>query len=102
MAIWTSWLNSKPLEWQLPAPATGVEPLRRQLLAVLDDCSGFESDRLRWRLHTAESGQDLWLLRDAVYQVIATQHCQSEAVDRINGLAPAFSRLFPQRTLSRV
>jgi hypothetical protein len=94
MAAWKTWLNTT-FEWQLRPPQAAVEAVRRQLLAVLDDCLGFECDRLRWRLHTAECAQDLWLLRDAVFQAVASQHCQAQAAERINGLVPAFRSVLP-------
>jgi hypothetical protein len=102
MSTWTSWLNSSPFEWQLHAPPAGVETVRQQLLAVLDDCQGFEVDRVRWRLHMAERAQELWLLRDAVFQVVASQHCQAQAMARIEGLVPAFRQVLPARLVGRV
>lgn len=102
MAAWKNWLSSRPFEWQFQPPQAGVESLRQQLLALVDDCAGLACDRLRWRLHTAECGQDLWLLRDAVFQVIATQHCQAQALERINRLAPAFQQLLPRHVAASV
>jgi hypothetical protein len=102
MSTWTSWLDSSPFEWQLRAPPAGVEAVRQQLLAVLEDCQGFEVDRLRWRLHMAERAQELWLLRDAVFQVVSSQHCQAQATARIEGLVPAFRQVLPARLVGRV
>ena len=102
MASWKQWLHSSPLEWQFRPTPAGVEALRAELLSALDDCEGFECDRLRWRVHTAECAQELWLLRDALFQVISRQHCQEQAADRINGLVPAFQHLLPERLLTRV
>jgi hypothetical protein len=102
MSAWSTWLPSRPFEWQFRAPAAGVETVRRQLLGVLEDCDGFEVDRLRWRLHTAECAPELWLLRDAVFQVVSMQHCQAQAVQRINGLVPFFREVLPARLLSQV
>jgi len=101
MAAWTSWLNSRPFEWHFRAPPAGVETIRGQLLAVLDDCEGFEVDRVRWRLHMAERAQELWLMRDAVFQVVATQHCQALAMERIQGLVPAFRQVLPAGLVGR-
>jgi hypothetical protein len=100
-AAWTSWTHSNPFEWQFRAPPAGVESVRRQLLAVLDDCEGFEVDRVRWRLHMAERAQELWLLRDAVFQVVASQHCQAQAMERIEGLVPVFRKVLPASLVSR-
>jgi hypothetical protein len=102
MAAWKKWLSSRPSDWHIPAHQSGVESVRRQVLSVLDDCDGLECDRLRWRLNTAESAQDLWLLRGAIFQVVANQHCQAQAVDRINQLAPAFEQVLPARFVGRV
>ena len=102
MSAWSTWLPSRPFEWQFRAPAAGVEAVRRQLLAVLEDCEGFEVDRVRWRLHMAERAEELWLLRDAVFQVVSTQHCQAQAVQRINGLVPFFREVLPARLLTQV
>lgn len=102
MAFWTGWPDSLPFEWHFRAPPAGVEFVRQQLLGVLDDCEGFEVDRVRWRLHTAERAQELWLLRDAVFQVVAMQHCQSLAAERIQGLVPAFRRVLPEQLVGRV
>lgn len=101
MPAWSSWLQTRPFEWQFRAPQQGVEALREQLLAVLDDCQGFEADRLRWRLHTAERAQELWLLRDGVFQVVSHQHCQAQAMERIAGLGPAFRRVLPAGLVGR-
>jgi hypothetical protein len=90
-------LQSSSFEWQLRPPHAGIEAVRKQLLAVLDDCTGFECDRLRWRVHTAEHAQELWLLRDAVFQVVSSQHCQAQAAERINGLGTAFGEVLPGR-----
>jgi hypothetical protein len=102
MAPWKTSLHGSALDWQLrPSPA-GVEALRKQLLAVVEDCSGFECDRLRWRLHTAEHAQELWLLRDAVFQAVCSQHCREKATERINGLVPAFRDVMPARVNANV
>jgi hypothetical protein len=102
MSAWSTWLPSRPFEWKFRPPAAGVETVRRQLLAVLEDCEGFEADRVRWRLHTAECAEELWLLRDAVFRSVSTQHCQAQAVQRINGLVPFFREVLPARLLSQV
>ena len=94
-----NWLHSLPDEWHLRPTSAAVEAVRRQLLAVLDDCMGFECDRLRWRVHTAECGQDLWLLRDAVFQAVTAQHCRDQAVSRMRELLPAFRQVLPERLL---
>ena len=95
MDSWKQWLPGCPFDWQLRPPQAGVEAVRRQLLAVLDDCQGMDCDRLRWRLHTAERPQELWLLRDQVFQVVASQHCLAQAHERIDSLLAAFRSVLP-------
>lgn len=102
MAPWKNWLLGLPSGLLSRARRTEVETVRRQLLALLDDCHGFQSDRLRWRLRAAGSAQDLWLLRSAIFQVVADQHCQSLAAARVNALVPAFRRVLPARQVTPV
>ncbi len=111
MAAWKKWLPSRPFAWLHSAtsgtflsstPNAELENVREHLLHLLDDCQGTDCERLRWRLHTAESAQDLWLLRGPLFQVVASQHCQQQAAERVNGLVPAFQGLMPARLLSRV
>jgi hypothetical protein len=83
-------LNSPPVEWQPRPPSAPVEAVRRALLDVLDDCHGFECDRLRWRVHMAECAQELWLLRDAVFQAVSMQHCKEQAAERLDRLGSTF------------
>ena len=94
-------LHSSPIEWQFRPTSAAVEAVRRLLLAVLDDCMGFECDRLRWRVHTAECAQELWLLRDAVFEAVAAQHCRGDALTRMQQVLPAFRQVLPERLLQR-
>lgn len=102
MGSWLQWLDSRPTEWPLRPVEAGLEAVRRQLLAVLDDCHGFECDRLRWRVHMAERPQELWLLRDAAFQAVASQHGRALAAERLEGLVPAFRALLSSAFLTRV
>ncbi|GAB3772431.1 hypothetical protein GCM10028796_43050 [Ramlibacter monticola] len=90
MDAWKQWSPSCPVDWQMRPPEAGVEAVRRELLAALDDCHGTDCDRLRWRLHTAERAQELWLLRDQILEAVAHQHCLALARERIDGLLAAF------------
>ncbi|WP_374665895.1 hypothetical protein [Ramlibacter sp.] len=96
MSTWTRWLSSLGSH-DTPAlpspPAIELEEARQQAIASLADCRGSESERLRWRLRQAASAQELWLLRAAIFQQVACQHCQSQAAERIRALEPAFVRL---------
>jgi hypothetical protein len=99
MASRHEWPHSLPIDWQFRPTSAAVEDVRRQLLAVLDDCLGFECDRVRWRVHTAECAQELWLLRDAVFEAVAAQHCRGDALARMEQVKPAFQQVLPERLL---
>jgi hypothetical protein len=101
MDQWQQRHPGRTVDWQLRPPEAGVEAVRQQLLAALDDCHGTDCDRLRWRLHTAERAQELWLLRDQIFQAIAGQHCLEEAQGRIAGLHAAFRSVLPPGMLAR-
>ncbi len=96
------WLNGRPVDGRPLAPEARLEAARGELLAVLEDCHGTECDRLRWRVHMAERAQELWLLRDAAFQAVAYQHCHEQAVQRINGLEPAFQAVLPAHLVTRL
>jgi hypothetical protein len=103
MAAWKKWLSSFPsFEPEDSALQLGIEDVRAQVLKVLDDCTGSEAERLRWRLYSASSAHDLWMLRSAIFQLVSHQHCQSEAAMRINALVPMFVELLPPGLVSRV
>jgi len=101
MDAWKQWLTSCPIDWQARPPEAGVEAVRRQLLATLDDCHGAECDRLRWRLHTAERPQELWLLRNQILQVVTSQHCLQLAQERVESLLAAFGSVLPAGMIGR-
>ncbi|MBI5277529.1 MAG: hypothetical protein HY854_13825 [Burkholderiales bacterium] len=102
MSAWSSWLSSLSANDVDDIPAIGVEELRRQALAMLSDCAGAQCDRVRNRLQTARTAHDLWLARSEIFQLVAHQHCQSQAVARINELLPAFEGWVPRDLLVRL
>ena len=104
MSNWTRWLSSlghQDTPTHTAAPTADLEDARRQAIASLADCRGSESERLRWRLRHATTAQELWLLRAAIFQQIACQHCQAQAAARIEALAPAFEGLLGARLRTR-
>lgn len=104
MSNWTRWLSSlghQDTPTQPAAPPADLEAARQQAIASLGDCRGSETERLRWRLRQAATAQELWLLRAAIFQQVACQHCQSQAAARIEALAPAFESLRPARLRTR-
>jgi hypothetical protein len=76
-----------------------LSDLRQSMLALLADCSGVRCERARVRLQQAGSAQELWLARSEIFQLLASQHCQSQAAARINALLPAFEGWLPPRML---
>jgi hypothetical protein len=79
-----------------------VIELRHLMLGLLADCSGVRCDRARVHLQQARSAQDLWLARSEIFQLLASEHCQSQAAERINALLPAFEGWLPPRMLAPV
>ncbi|MBC5764939.1 hypothetical protein [Ramlibacter albus] len=76
--------------------------LRQLCLGVLHDCSGPATEQLRRRLQCASTPQEIWMARCDMFQLVASQHCQSQAATRINSLLPAFSGWLPERLLAVV
>ncbi|MCU0957894.1 MAG: hypothetical protein MUF55_11445, partial [Hydrogenophaga sp.] len=64
--------------------------IRLALTACFEDCLGESAERLRRRVGQASTPQELWLLRNDAFQIIAHRHDQAVASERINGLLPAF------------
>lgn len=93
-----SWLHESAEE----APRQQLETLRFQVQDALYRCEGAMCERMRWRIEEACTAQQLWLLRGEIFQLVARQFCQEEAVRRINALLPAFSGWLPERMLTRV
>jgi hypothetical protein len=76
--------------------------MRAQLHGSLRGCDGAMTERVRWQIDHAFTTQDMWLLRGDIYQLVADQFCQAEAVRRINALLPVFSGTLPGRMLTRL
>lgn len=94
-----SWLHESVAEAGKPQH---LEQLRVQLHEALQRCEGPMCERMRWRIDEAHTAQQLWQLRGEVFQLVARQFCQEEAVRRINALLPAFRSCLPERMLTRV
>ena len=102
MAAWKKWLNSQPFAPVADARPVTLALLRDRMLDTLDGCQGPMCERMRWRIGDARAPQDLWLLRSEIFQLVSSQHCQSEAAMRINALIPAFEGWLPARLLTPV
>lgn len=94
----TGWDVSRPalpVESPSAAPtpaATPVTELRAAFLETLCDVDG--ADDVRDLITRARSPRELWHLRTAVYTLIATQHTETQAQQRMDAL----NRHFPLRT----
>jgi hypothetical protein len=79
-----------------------IVELRKLCVATLDDCGGPACDKLRLRLKHTRDAREIWMARSEIYQMVAHQHCQSQAATRINSLLPAFEGWVPSRMLAAV
>ena len=93
MTTWSRWLSSFGLALP-PAPrrpAEDIGALQDAVLALLHDCDGAACERLRRRLRGARSANDLWLARAEVFDIVALQHSEGQAAQRVDALAPHFA-----------
>ena len=84
-----------------PAPAPLTE-VRQRLEMTVQDCQGASAQRLTYKINSAETAIDLWLLRSDLYQCISQVHGQAEADRRINALLDIFSGWMPANQLSQI
>lgn len=76
--------------------------IRQALLDVVQDCDGVTGERIRHKVQQARSPQELWLLRNDAYQLIAQRHNQSVAAERINALISVFDGWVEPKQLVRI
>ncbi|TNF59198.1 MAG: hypothetical protein EP306_11425 [Burkholderiales bacterium] len=76
--------------------------IRHALSSSFEDCLGEPAQRLRRRVELARTPQELWLLRNDAFQIIAQRHDQAVASQRINGLMPAFRGWLDPRQIGPV
>jgi len=79
-----------------------IAAIRQALEASFEDCLGEAAARLRHRVEQARTPQELWLLRNDAFQIIAHRHDQAVASERINGLLPAFEGWLDHRQMGPV
>ncbi|MEJ6021766.1 hypothetical protein [Ramlibacter sp. PS4R-6] len=102
MPSWTHWLSSltgtaAPVE--LASTPCDVAALREHILALLHDCDGADCEHLRTRLQRARTASDLWNARSDLFSVVAHRHCEWQAAQRVNALAPLFAGTVADRLL---
>ena len=76
-----------------------IADLKRRALEAVADCPLPQDERVRSQLARAANAQQLWEARCDMYQTIARQHCEAEAVRRLNQLLPAFEGWLPPGAL---
>jgi len=81
---------------------TDLQSVRNALLQAVHDCSGLPAQHLQLKIRSARTHHDLWMLRSDAYRLIALNHCQSIANQRIDGLLPLFEGWVAPQELSRV
>ena len=65
-----------------------IQRMRSAMLASVHDCRSVTALRLHGYIARAVTPGDLWALRADAHDVIARQHCQSVAAQRIRVLEP--------------
>src|SRR3569832_2041702 len=96
MFRWNSWLPSgSPARFVSTGSLAELGNLRQRVVAARHDCHSPAADRLRLRLIRSHTADELWLARCDVCQLIANEHCEGTAVQRINELVPAFDGWLP-------
>ena len=76
--------------------------IRRPLLRCIEDCLDQQALRLRKKIESARTPQELWMLRNDAFQVISQQHNQSVAAERINALIQFFEGWLEPKQLVRI
>ncbi|MFW2355002.1 hypothetical protein [Hydrogenophaga sp.] len=76
--------------------------IRRPLLRCIEDCLDQQALRLRKKIESARTPQELWMLRNDAFQVISQQHDQSVAAERINALIQFFEGWLEPKQLVRI
>jgi hypothetical protein len=76
--------------------------IRQHLLFTIDDCMSVPAHRLRRQIERARTPQDLWLLRNDAFQLIAQRHDQRTAAQRIDALLQIFEDWLDPKQLARI
>jgi hypothetical protein len=76
--------------------------IRQHLLFTIEDCLSVPAHRLRRQIERARTPQELWLLRNDAFQLIAQRHDQRTAAERIDALIQVFEGWLDPKQLARV
>jgi hypothetical protein len=85
------------------AKVRGKMPLpeiKLQMEAALSDMPGIDAERIKYKIRTAGSANELWMIRSDMYQTISKLRSQTEAASRINQLLPCFKQWVPAQQLA--
>ena len=86
-----------------PSPSLkDIQKIRSAMLRCLEDCDGVPVHRLRHKIERTHGAQELWLLRNDVYQLVSHQTSQVIAAERINTLPEVFEGYVDPRQLVRI
>lgn len=76
--------------------------IRQAMLTCIGDCDTTASSRLRHKIGHTQTPQELWMLRNDAYQLIAQRHNQTVAAERINALIEHFEGWVDPKQLVRI
>lgn len=83
-------LRRRPSSSAPSASPTDLRLARSAMLRSVHDCSCMATPRLHRRITLAGTHRELWALRADAYNVIARDHCQSIAAERILDMSHLF------------
>lgn len=98
------WIGVVPPQAQPRTPhLRDIVAIRQRLLATIEDCvHSVPALRLRRQIEQARSPQELWLLRNDAFQLIAQRHSQHVAAARIDALRQLFEAWLDPKQLARI
>ena len=102
LARWIVALQPQPRP-RRPPHVRDIARIRQQLLQTIDDCvHSAPALRLRRRIERARNPQELWLLRNDAFQLIAQRHSQHVATARIDSLSELFEEWLDPKQMARI
>lgn len=91
--------QSKPVVVEKRMP---IDQIQHSLRDTVHDCTDLRAQRVIYKINTAKTVEDLWLLRSDLHQCVAQRHSESVAAERINGLICVFHGWLPATQLARI
>lgn len=104
IAVLARWVGvaMKPRQKPRTARLKDVMAMRQQLMQTIEDCVSVPAHRLRLQIERARTPQDLWMLRNDAFQLIAQRHDQRTAAQRIDALVQCFEGWLDPKQFARV